>query len=204
MLLVRISGGQTTSSSNTGAIAGGVVGGVVGLAILAGLIFFFCFRREGEPKEEQGEVDLMTGEESPNRAAPTIEAGFYRQEPFVVPEPGWSTGSDALGAYTETSTPAASVLGPLGAIHDRRSSQQSAAEMTQSSSDPATTLMTRTNLRDRKVPPSAMRAVNLGQHEDGGERSGLPAQEVEQVVELPPTYASVRRPGSSAEVRSPT
>lgn len=200
--MLSISGVRTTSSTNTGAIAGGVVGGVVGLAILAGLIYFFYFRREEETQDEQGDVDLMTGEETPTRTSPANGAGFYRPVP---PEPGVSAGrasSDVLGAYTEASTPPPSVPGALldGSSRDRRVSQQSAGEMTQTSSDPASTsLMTpRTNLRDRKAPPSAMRAVNIVQHEDAGE-----VRSEEQVVELPPTYASVRKPGNDGEEPPP-
>jgi hypothetical protein len=83
-------------------------------------------------------------------------------------------------------------------------SQQSAGDLTQSSSDPTTTLMTpRTNLRDRKSPPSAMRAVNIVQHEDAGGVPEQSAQDGEQVVELPPTYASVRKPGNDREEPPP-
>ncbi|KAK4686055.1 hypothetical protein P7C73_g4070, partial [Tremellales sp. Uapishka_1] len=39
------------SHTNTGAIVGGVVGGVVGLALLAALLWFFCFKRRRDHDE---------------------------------------------------------------------------------------------------------------------------------------------------------
>ncbi|KAJ6001577.1 hypothetical protein N7499_002520 [Penicillium canescens] len=49
--------GDSSSSSNTGAIAGGVVGGVAGLAILIGLIWFFLRRRSQSKKSAAGPTD---------------------------------------------------------------------------------------------------------------------------------------------------
>jgi len=51
------SGHSSKGGSNIGAIVGGVVGGVVGLALLAGLLWFFCFKRR---KNKQAAFDEKT------------------------------------------------------------------------------------------------------------------------------------------------
>ncbi|KAK6531146.1 hypothetical protein TWF281_007970 [Arthrobotrys megalospora] len=49
----------STSGPNTGAIAGGVVGGVLGIAIVAGLVWFFFFRKGR--REEVPSIPLAVG-----------------------------------------------------------------------------------------------------------------------------------------------
>lgn len=173
------------------------------MALIAGLLFFFCCRRN--KRSPSHDVDLMAEDPSepphsnPPSAPPMIEAGFYQPEPFVVPEPGSSRASTDHGHR-----PSTSIDGGVAASsnsgrpsRDRRTSAQSLGQSTQWS-DPSSLLSPRSagaGRTDRKGhPPTAMRATNFVQHEDAGAVDATPAAEEGEVLELPPTYQDIRKP----------
>lgn len=188
---------------------GGVIGGVGGLVIL-GVILFFCLRRgKDHEKPYHNDVDLINEESSigghVSANPPMIEPGFYHPEPFVVPQPGMSDDPDRRPSNDRARTSFSTNGGPLanvaaesavsgsvgGGPQNPRHSQLSLGQT--ESSDPG-------SRRTRKShPPTAMRPVNFIQHDDAGVIEAEPSSAAqEEVVELPPTYASVPGAGNGA------
>nr|XP_019044183.1 hypothetical protein I302_07464 [Kwoniella bestiolae CBS 10118]OCF23113.1 hypothetical protein I302_07464 [Kwoniella bestiolae CBS 10118] len=75
---------ESGSSSNVGAIAGGAAGGVVALLAIAGLIWFFSFKRRSNKGTKEKELIDLTGEEvkpfdpqdnTPYSDTPTLHLG---------------------------------------------------------------------------------------------------------------------------------
>ena len=206
---------SSQKSNDTGAIVGGVIGGLVALVSLGGLLFFF-YRRDTDTDSEPGRIDLILGEE-PKPQPPTIEPGFYRSEPFVVPDPTSTaepplTEADMSNGHRISTIARSSASLPPGAMPpydmSRRESQLSMGQLTQTSdpvsSSNGTGLRTRTGRDSKAHPPSSMRAVNIVQHTDAGVLSSEEEPPRAEVVELPPTYSEVPKPKRSPDGNEPT
>ena len=84
-------------SSNTGAIAGGIVGGVVGLTIIAGLIWFFCFKRKRDYQKTKTYDPTLDLNAESNGQNHHLDGGE------VAPFPSTSGGPRSAQLYSATS-----------------------------------------------------------------------------------------------------
>ena len=176
-------GGGSKSKTNIGAIVGGVVGGISALIIAGLLLLFFARRRRFHEKAGRRNtahtVDLLhgdgDGEEHDMAEARGELPQFYQPEPFLVPDPTLAESSDG-GRRQSTQTSSGDAL--LGG-HAHQSSVS-------------------TSTRKTPAGPSAMRPVNIIQHEDGGEEGD---GDGEETIELPPAYTHIKKgTGSRANV----
>ncbi|KAF7983427.1 hypothetical protein HWV62_21675 [Athelia sp. TMB] len=175
-------GGGSKSKTNIGAIVGGVIGGITALVVAGLLLLFFARRRRFHEKKGRRNtahtVDLLhgdgDGEEHDMAEARGELPQFYQPEPFLVPDPTIAESSDGRRQSTQTSSGDAL----LGA-HAHQSSVS-------------------TSTRKTPAGPSAMRPVNIIQHEDGGEEGD---GDGEETIELPPAYTHIKKgTGSRANV----
>ncbi|KAF8609173.1 hypothetical protein BDV93DRAFT_134678 [Ceratobasidium sp. AG-I] len=184
------------SSTNIGAIVGGVVGGVAALIMFLLVLLFFHRRRKHHRNSGTRPMkpDLIDpSEEQP--AAPREDRGelprFYEPEPFILPDafsnPDTSSRhslhSTHEGQPLRTSMTTASGA-PL--THGRAQSRLSVTTM----SDVGGAAPASSTGRKSGMAPSAFRAVNFIQHDDGGEAD--PSGQEPETVELPPAYTDVR------------
>jgi hypothetical protein len=143
------------------------------------------------PRVDLAGEDDESGTPPSRSGPPMIEAGFYHPEPFVVPETGSSRPSLDIG----TAGPG-TVAGVASTVSGQKPERR-VSQYTLESNDPSS-LATPTS-RGRgggksSHPPSAMRATNFVQHEDAGavDPDAPPRVNQEELVELPPTYSTIR------------
>ncbi|KAI6019848.1 hypothetical protein F5J12DRAFT_813617 [Pisolithus orientalis] len=189
--------GNSSHSSNVGAIVGGVVGGLVfaALLVLAGL---YIIRRKTSSSNKEQPVDLLHGDPDDSDQAPPPDLPEYRPEPFLATEP-----TEASSSYQPDDTGRLSVAGSrYGALSDRPLSTMSLSEMQSARSGtpdrdmrhvsgPSASMVT----SSRKSPqPRQLRPVNIIQHEDAG-----PSEVDSETIELPPAYTNINRKTTQAE-----
>ena len=167
---------------------GGVIGGVVALLALLLALLFYRRYRNGKPK--QNPVDLLQDNENHDASG---SPPFYHPAPFAVPEPSNSRSSfDPFGRPTSMAT----------------SSSDWGLSRVGRSSTPETALLSNAPLTGAAVDerksasgPSALRPVNIIQHDDGGPSDAHLGEP--ETVELPPAYTNIKRAGMDVAAAAP-
>lgn len=159
--------------SKKGAIAGGVVGGFAGIAVLS-LILALAFRHGKRIHEERTDPSNHHG--STNASHGSRGDQTYRVEPFIGPGP--VPQSSSPHGYVSESDPITLT---------RSSSTDLLHSGTRSSFPHVATGASGGGSPKRPSGAAHVRPVNIMEHTDAG------PNERSETVELPPSYANIRR-----------
>ncbi|KAG6336390.1 hypothetical protein ID866_2710 [Astraeus odoratus] len=186
--------GDSSSSSNVGAIVGGTIGGLALLALLV-LGGLYVIRRRTKRSVKERPVDLLHGDPDDSDHVPPPDLPEYRPEPFLATEP-----TEASSAFTPDEVGRMSFTGSRYGTHsDRRQSALTLSELqfTRSGTPDREMLSvpgpSGSMASSRKSPmPRQLRPVNIIQHEDAGPQEDADASQPE-TIELPPAYTNIRK-----------